>query len=245
MCGRFNLRASASELAMFFDIVFDPPLLSQLAPRYNIAPTQPVLIVRVESDQARPALVRWGLVPGWARDPETGNRMINARGETVAEKPSFRAAFQRRRCLVPASGFYEWQKTNRSQKQPWHVHRPDDAPFAFAGIWEPWEAADGSAMETCAIITTRANTKMAPIHDRMPVILASEDFGSWLDPGNNQTAALESLLVPCPDGTLVTDRIDTHVNRPSNEGPDCLRAAPETDDVNTSDRSRPRLFEKD
>lgn len=231
---------------MFFDIVFDPPLLAELAPRYNIAPTQPVLIIRVESERVTPARVRWGLVPGWARDPGAGNRMINARGETVAEKPSFRTAFRQRRCLVPATGFYEWQKTNGTGKQPWHVHRPDDGPFAFAGIWEHWEAADGSTLETCAIITTRANATMAPIHDRMPVILAREDLDCWLDPDNNEPAILESLLVPCPDKTLVADRIDTHVNRPSHEGPDCLRASRGTDGADTSDRGpHPTLFDKD
>ena len=227
MCGRFNLRSSAAELASFFDIVFDPPLQATLAPRFNIAPSQPVLVVRTESDPVSAALVNWGLVPGWAKDPTVGNRLINARCETVSEKPSFRAAFSRRRCLVPATGFYEWQKTGGRGKQPWHIHRPDDSPLAFAGIWEHWEADDGSALETCAIITTAANSRMEPIHHRMPVILDPADFPAWLDPEHEDRDRLESLMVPCPAGALVTDRIDTWVNRPANEGPGCLQPAAE------------------
>ena len=225
MCGRFNLRTPASELASFFDIVFDPPLQAALAPRFNIAPSQPVLVIRGESDRVAADLVNWGLVPGWAKDPTVGNRMINARCETVAEKPSFQAAFRRRRCLVPATGFYEWQKTGGREKQPWHIHRPDDSPLAFAGIWERWEADDGSALETCAIITTAANSRMDPIHHRMPVILEPADFPAWLDPEHDDRDRLESLMVPCPDEELVTEPIDTWVNRPANEGPDCLRPA--------------------
>ena len=225
MCGRFNLRTPVAELASFFDIVFDPPLQATLAPRFNIAPSQPVLVVRTESDQVSASLVNWGLVPGWTRDPAVGNRMINARCETVSEKPSFRAAFSRRRCLVPATGFYEWQKTGGRGKQPWHIHRPDDSPLAFAGIWEHWEADDGSALETCAIITTAANSRMEPIHHRMPVIVEPADFSAWLDPEHDDRDRLESLMVPCPDGALVTDRIDTWVNRPANEGPGCLQPA--------------------
>jgi len=225
MCGRFNLRTPASELASFFDIVFDPPLQATLAPRFNIAPSQPVLVIRGEFDRVAADLVNWGLVPGWAKDPTVGNRMINARCETVAEKPSFQAAFRRRRCLVPATGFYEWQKTGGREKQPWHIHRPDDSPLAFAGIWERWEADDGSALETCAIITTAANSRMDPIHHRMPVILEPADFPAWLDPEHDDRDRLESLMVPCPDQELVTEPIDTWVNRPANEGPDCLRPA--------------------
>ncbi len=225
MCGRFNLRTPASELASFFDIVFDPPLQAALVPRFNIAPSQPVLVIRGESDRVAADLVNWGLVPGWAKDSTVGNRMINARCETVAEKPSFRAAFRRRRCLVPATGFYEWQKTGGRGKQPWHIHLPDDSPLAFAGIWEHWETDDGSALETCAIITTAANSCMEPIHHRMPVILGPADFSAWLDSEHDDRDRLESLMVPCPDEVLVTDPIDTWVNRPANEGPDCLRPA--------------------
>ncbi len=225
MCGRFNLRTPASELATFFDIVFDPPLQASLAPRFNIAPSSPVLVVRAAADRNEPTLVNWGLVPGWAKDPSIGNRMINARGETVAEKPSFRSAFRHRRCLVPASGFYEWQKLTGSRKQPWHIHRPDDLPLAFAGIWEHWEADDGSVLQTCAIITTDANAQMAPIHHRMPVLLEPTDFPAWLDPQHDDHDQLQGLLQPCPDETLVADPIDTWVNRPANDGPDCLLPA--------------------
>lgn len=224
MCGRFNLRTSASELAAFFEIVFDSTLADTLAPRFNIAPSQPVLVIAssTETPGRTPQLVQWGLVPGWARDPSLGTRMINARGETVAEKPSFRAAFRHRRCLIPATGFYEWQRTDGPRKQPWHIHRADEAPFAFAGIWEHWEAPDGSVLQSCAIITTSPNTLLTRIHDRMPVILARSDYDRWLNPAHQDRGSLEALLVPSPVDELVADPISDYVNRPANDGPRCI-----------------------
>ena len=175
MCGRYTLSSNYHDLEVRFSF---KGLDLDYRPRYNIAPSQKVLTVTNEED-INTKFMRWGLIPSWAKDPKIGNRMINARCETVAEKPSFQAAFRRRRCLVPATGFYEWQKTGGREKQPWHIHRPDDSPLAFAGIWERWEADDGSALETCAIITTAANSRMDPIHHRMPVILAPDDYGTW------------------------------------------------------------------
>jgi putative SOS response-associated peptidase YedK len=234
MCGRFNLRTTASELAEFFDIVLDPQLELSLTPRFNIAPSQPVLVIRNHADHAETANLEWGLVPAWARNTAAGKRMaplINARGETVSDKPSFRSAFQHRRCLMPASGFYEWQKTTGATKQPWHIHRPDDALMAFAAIWEQRQDDDGSVIESCAIITTEANSLMAPIHHRMPVVLEPPDFAAWLDPHISSHERLEPihrLLRPCPDDALVAEPIDTQINRPANEGPDCLRPANST-----------------
>ena len=224
MCGRFNLRTPASQLAAFFDIVFDPPLQTSLAPRFNIAPSQPVLVVRraAAADRTPGALGNWGLVPSWAKDPSIGNRMINARGETVAEKPSFRSAFRHRRCLVPASGFYEWQKMTGSRKQPWHIHRPDDAPLAFAGIWEHWEAEDGSVLQTCAIITTDANSQMAPIHHRMPVILDPDVWDIWLDPALEKPSDVLPLLGPCTDEHIEAYPVSRYVNSPRNDDAKCI-----------------------
>ena len=224
MCGRFNLRTPASELAAFFEIVFDSPLAETLVPRFNIAPSQPVLVIgsHAENPSRTPMLVQWGLVPGWAKDPSLGTRMINARGETVAEKPSFRAAFRHRRCLVPATGFYEWQRTDGPRKQPWHIHRRDEAPFAFAGIWEHWEAADGSVLQSCAIITTSPNPLLTGIHDRMPVVLSPSNYDRWINPLHQDCESLEALMVPCPTTELVADPVSDYVNRPGNDGQRCV-----------------------
>jgi len=172
MCGRFSLIVDASVLAGVFEI--DPP--QNLRPRFNIAPTQTIPIVRAGSEQPREwAEVRWGLVPSWAKDPKIGARMINARGETVAEKPSFRSAVKNRRCLIPADGFYEWAKTDTG-KQPNYIHFADGRAFAFAGLWERWHTSEGEALATCTIITTTPNDLVAGLHDRMPVILAPGVF---------------------------------------------------------------------
>ncbi|MCS7040325.1 MAG: SOS response-associated peptidase, partial [Anaerolineae bacterium] len=180
MCGRFTLTASGDELASLFDLEQAP----NLEPRYNIAPTQPVAVVRLDREGRRRefTLMRWGLIPSWAKDIHIGNRLINARAETLTEKPAFRTAFRRRRCLIPANGFYEWQKPTAGRKQPYFIGLPDRRPFAFAGLWEHWEGADGSVLDSCAIITTAANERVRVLHDRMPVILERTDFGDWLDP---------------------------------------------------------------
>jgi putative SOS response-associated peptidase YedK len=174
--------------------VFDAPLFE---PRYNVAPTQTVPIVKTKDAGWESALVRWGLIPAWARDAKIGYRLINARADTVATKPSFRSAFKRRRCLVPADGFYEWQKAGKG-KQPFYIHRKDEEPFAFAGLWEAWEnPEDGKEIQSCSLVTTEANALMAPIHDRMPVILDSATCDRWLDadePAND----LLRLLKPFP-----------------------------------------------
>ncbi len=193
--------------------------------RFNIAPTQPVAVVRLDpqSDEPRRELVwlRWGLIPSWAKDPAIGNRMINARAETAAEKPAFRAAFRRRRCLVAADGFYEWQRTG-GKKQPYFIHLHDDRPFGFAGLWESWEGPDHSHIESCTLLTTGPNELLRPIHDRMPVILGPESYAPWLDPAVQQPEQLLPLLQPYPSEAMTADAVGTFVNSPRNDGPQCI-----------------------
>ena len=220
MCGRFTLHTSPEQLAEHFDLEETPPL----AARYNIAPTQPVAIVRPdrEASSREWALVHWGLIPSWAKEPGIGARMINARGETVAEKPSFRAALRRRRCLLPADGFYEWKKEGRS-KQPFHIRLRSQEPFAFAGLWETWTAPDGSELQSCTLITTEANELMATVHDRMPVILAPEDYAQWLGTGKDADAReidqLQHLLRPFDAELMEAYPVSQQVNNPQVEGP--------------------------
>lgn len=221
MCGRFTLRAPASVIAEQFSL-FDLPSLS---PRYNIAPTQTVAVVRQvgQAGGAGRELVnlRWGLIPHWAKDPAIGNRMINARSESVAEKPAYRTALRRRRCLVAADGFYEWQPGGR-RKQPYFIRMKDDLPFGFAGLWETWEGPENSYIESCTIITTDANELMAPIHDRMPVIVDPKDYGLWLDTSIQDPARLLPLLCPLHGDVLVAEPVGTRVNSPANDDAACI-----------------------
>jgi len=219
MCGRFTLITPAEALAEQFQL-FEIP---SLAPRYNIAPTQPVAAVRrVPGDGQRElVLLRWGLVPFWAKDPGIGARMINARSETVAEKPAFRAAFRRRRCLVPADGFYEWRRLERG-KQPFYVRLRDERPFAFAGLWEHWEGPDETAIDSCTLLTTEPNDLIRPVHSRMPVILSPKDYDLWLDPGVQKAELLQPLLRPYPSEGMLAYPISTWVNKPKNDSPRCI-----------------------
>jgi len=224
MCGRFTLRAPASVVAEQFGVLDAEPL----RPRYNIAPTQPVAVVRrgpKSTDAPRQlVMLRWGLVPSWAKDPKIGNRLINARAETVAEKPAFRSALRRRRCLVAADGFYEWRQAGKA-RQPYFIHLVDDRPFAFAGLWELWEGPDHTVLETCALITTEANALMASIHDRMPVILSPDDYALWLDPAIQDPKELQPLLRPYPSEAMAAHPVSTHVNNPRNDDPRCVAPA--------------------
>jgi putative SOS response-associated peptidase YedK len=221
MCGRFTLSVSGAEVAEWFGLS-GPPAVE---PRYNIAPTQPVAIIRAAPDgPARHlSLARWGLVPSWAQDLAFGNRMINARAETVADKPAFRSAFRRRRCLIPASGFYEWRAQDGG-KQPYLIGLAGGRPFALAGLWETW-GPGGEAVESCAILTTQANALMRPIHERMPVILAPADYGLWLDGKVQDPARLQPLLRPYADGEMVAHAVSTWVNNPRHDDPRCLEPA--------------------
>lgn len=206
---------------------FRVPEVPELPLRFNVAPTQPVGVVLPTAAGRRFTLMRWGLIPFWAEDPKIGSRLINARADTVATKPAFRAAFKERRCLVVADGFYEWQASD-GKKQPFLIHKADDRPFAFAGLWERWRGPDGSPIETCAIITTDANDLMRPLHLRMPVILRPDDYDRWMEA--KAPEGLQSLLRPYPGRDLVATPVSTRVNNARNDGPECaapLGAGPE------------------
>jgi putative SOS response-associated peptidase YedK len=219
MCGRYTLTIDAAVLADFFAIGEVPVLV----PRYNIAPTQAVPVVRIDAEGRRLwSEVRWGLIPFWAKDTRIGARMINARAETVADKPAFRTAFHRRRCLIPADGFIEWKK-EAGGKQPHLIRFADGRPFAFAGIWEQWRPADGDALESCAIITTGANDLVAAVHDRMPVILPPDTHSRWLGPTASQESGLTELLVPHAGDEMEAVAVNPRVNSPANDDPECLQ----------------------
>jgi len=222
MCGRFALRASLHQLIDQF--LFTPGPDLTLKPRFNIAPTQPIMAVRYGNDDCPRELAafHWGLVPSWANDPDMGARMINARSETVAAKPSFREAFRHRRCLIPADGYYEWQKEGR-RKQPHFFHRADHQPFAFAGLWESWtDPQSGQSRESTTILTRAANDVTRPIHDRMPVILEVEDYERWLDPRLTDQDSLQSLVMSPGPEDLAVDRVSMRVNSPRNDDEGCL-----------------------
>ncbi len=219
MCGRFTLSTPAQTLQKLFDL----PEVRELTPRYNIAPSEMLATVRLpEGKPSRElALLRWGLIPPWADDPDVGNRMINARAETVATSPAFRGAFRRRRCLVPADGFYEWQRQGR-QKQPFYLHMRDGSPFAFAGLWEHWKGPEGQVIESCTLITTEPSDLVRPVHNRMPVILAPDDYALWLDPGVQDVEALKALLRPYPPVQMEAYPVSQMVNSPANDDPACV-----------------------
>ncbi|MEW6094333.1 MAG: SOS response-associated peptidase [Chloroflexota bacterium] len=219
MCGRFALFLDPADLAEAFPEYTFP---AQVAPRYNIAPTQPILAVPNDGSDKADFFV-WGLIPSWAKDPSIGNRLINARAETLAEKPAFRAAYKYRRCVIFASGFYEWQaRPGTKTKVPHFIHLKSGEPFAFAGLWERWEAPDGSEVRSAAIITTEPNELMRPLHNRMPVILSRLDLQEWLDPTPRFPVDLKSLLVPFPADEMEAYPISTLVNSPGNDRPEIL-----------------------
>ncbi len=226
MCGRFAQYSSGADLDAQFDAIpgEDPP-----PPRYNIAPGSALLAVRADLAGKRAfTTLHWGLIPSWAKDRKIGYRTINARAETVAEKPSFRAAFRHRRCLIPADGFYEWQAT-AAGKQPYFIARRDRQPFAFAGLWEQWtDPATGDRLDSATIIVTAANDLVRTIHDRMPVILSPVDYGVWLDPTLTEPEALKPLLQPFDPDLMMAHPVDRRINAPSQDDPaliEPLRAA--------------------
>ena len=219
MCGRYNLITDAEALVDFFEIDQVRFEASGLGPRYNIAPGQNVPIIRNAGHCNELLLARWGLVPHWSREPGTKYSTINARAETVAEKPSYRDAFKRKRCLIPANGFYEWRRDG-DKKTPHHIHAPDNSLLAFAGLWDHWEK-QGEGFDSCSIIVTAASRAMQPIHERMPVILNPAQYSTWLNPAHYNRAQLESMLVPYA-GSLEIDQISRFVNSPENDGPGCV-----------------------
>ena len=224
MCGRFTQRLSWAELHELMDLIGPP---RNLRPRYNVAPSQDVAVVRAVDGGRSVSMLRWGLMPAWAKDPAIGYRLINARSETVAEKPSFRSAYRRRRCLIPADGFYEWQRLGKI-RQPWLFGLRDGAPFALAGLWERWTVPEGAELtgslaelgagdpvETCTILTTAANETVAPVHGRMPVILPRDACDPWL-------AGEDVSLAPFAADAMTAHPVSTLVNRPANDDPRCV-----------------------
>lgn len=220
MCGRYTLSDPGDLLT---DLGVEVPEDVGFKPRYNIAPTQAVAAVRnaPQNSHRELWLLHWGLIPSWAKDHTIGNRMINARSETVAEKPSFRNAFKRRRCLILSDGFYEWVKVGKA-KQPHHITLQGGRPFVFAGLWEHWTKGQAGPIESCTILTTEANEKIRPLHHRMPVILGRDSWDLWLDPSVEDPAALLPLLKPYPDEEIEYRAVSTLVNNPRNDVAECL-----------------------
>jgi len=225
VCGRYVQASSPELLAERFGV--DDVQVKEHAPAYNVAPRAEVPAVRRRKDRTVLSRLRWGLVPSWAKDPKIGDRLINARAESLAAKPAYRTAFAKRRCLIPADGFYEWQaRPGQKRKQPMFVHRRDGEPMAFAGLWEAWrdpeQGEDADWLRTCAIVTTTANDLLAPIHDRMPVILPESAWDTWLDP-DPDSRALQSLLVPAPAELVVAYPVSPLVNSAKHDGPELVQ----------------------
>jgi putative SOS response-associated peptidase YedK len=221
MCGRLAFFSPREALMRLFGLTSAP----ELEPRYNVAPSQPLAVVITTGSHGRELrLMRWGLVPYWAADKRIGARLINARVETLTTKPAFREAFERRRCLVLADGYYEW---GGAVREPYFVRRPDHEPFALAGLFERWHDRDtGEVLESCVIITGQASAPVAVIHNRMPIVIPREAYSAWLDPTQRDTANVERLLISNEREPLVTERVGRRVNNPANEGADLIRPAP-------------------
>lgn len=222
MCGRFTLTAEPDTLKEIFEISDIDN--SQLEPRYNIAPTQMVATVlyNYETEQRECQFLRWGLIPHWSKDSSGGAKMINARAETLAEKPSFRSAFKRRRCLVVADGFYEWKRLE-TKKQPYYFQLKNKQPFAFAGLWEEWHSPENEKITSCTIVTTEANELLQPIHHRMPVIIQQSDYERWLDPQLQKTEPLQELLRSYEAENMSAHTVSIKVNNPKHSSPECIR----------------------
>ena len=219
MCGRFTLTVDPADLR---DAFADYTFPAHFAPRFNIAPSQPILAIPNDNKHTADFFL-WGLIPSWAKDPSMGQRLINARGETLAEKPSFRGSFKYKRCLILADGFYEWKSQPGSKTRiPHFIYMKDRQPFAFAGLWDEWHSPDGGLLRTAAIITVAPNELMAPIHDRMPAILQPSDHGTWLDPAPGKSDQLLPLLKPFPANRMEAHPVGTLVNSPANDRPELV-----------------------
>jgi putative SOS response-associated peptidase YedK len=219
VCGRFAFYSAHEAVRDLFGVADAP----EIAPHWNIAPTRYVPVVRTDASGARRlAMLYWGLVPSWAKEKAIGARMINARAETLADKPSFRTALRRRRCLVLANGYYEWQK-REGAKQPYYIRLASEEPFGMAGLWESWVEREGEApLESCTIVTTAAHPELAPIHDRMPVVMLPEHYGAWLDPSVQDPGLLAPLLVPRPGAQFAMVPVSRRVNDARNDGPELV-----------------------
>ena len=219
MCGRFTLTINPADLQDAFSNYNFPV---RFAPRFNIAPSQPILAIPNDNKLAADFFV-WGLIPMWAKDPTIGSRLINARGETLAEKPSFRGSYRHKRCLILADGFYEWKSIgDKKTKTPYYIHMQDRQPFAMAGLWDSWESPDGSSLKTCTIITTTPNELMETIHDRMPVILHPRDYAKWLDAAPQTPENLQPLIKPFNADAMSAYPVSTLVNMPANDMPELV-----------------------
>jgi putative SOS response-associated peptidase YedK len=219
MCGRFTLTIDPAELQ---DVYGEYSFPSQFSPRFNIAPTQPVLAIPNDGNKAANFFV-WGLIPSWAKDLSIGDRLINARAETLAEKPAFRGSYKYKRCLVLADGFYEWKaQPGTKSKVPYFVYLKSRQAFAFAGLWDEWNGPDGSQVKSCTIVTTTPNRLMAPIHNRMPVILSPDAYAQWLDPAVQSPDNLAALLKPFPAEEMAAHPVSTFVNNPKSDQPECV-----------------------
>jgi len=222
MCGRFAQIFPTEDLINFFEVTDSLPLQS----RYNIAPTQNVAVIRATEHHRQLAILRWGLIPRWANDLSIGNKTFNARSETVHAKPSFKSALKSRRCLIPASGFYEWDKIGKS-RQPYYFSRRDGQPIAFAGLWEEWtDCQSDGIIESCTILTTSANQTVGLIHERMPVIIGFNDYGLWLSHKVQRIEELRDLFRPAAENILRIVPVTTYVNKVGQEGPDCVAPVP-------------------
>ena len=221
MCGRFAQKSDPKRIAKQFGVSEVPAAEA----RYNVAPTQDLLCVREGGDGREMTFFKWGLVPSWAKDPSMGSRLINARSETVTEKPAFREAFKRRRCIVPADGFYEWQRQG-GRRQPYFFRMRDEAPFGFAGLWDRWEGEDGRVLNSCTILTTEANEAVRPVHDRMPVILPPADYDLWLEQDVRKRDLLAELLRPYPASEMTSHPVSPAVNSPRSQGESLIEQVP-------------------
>ena len=219
MCSRVTLRSERDRILREFGI---EQLTFDYKPRYNISPTENLLVLSEREGQPRLAMLRWGLVPSWAEDPSIGNKLINARAETLAEKPSFRDAYKKRRCLILVDGFFEWQQVDR-RRLPSYIHQTDDRPMSFAGLWETWNKGD-EPLATCTIVTTGPNELVAPLHNRMPAIIPPEERDAWLD-SDTPPEIIRSLLRPYEGGDLEAYRVSVKVNTPGYDAPDCIELA--------------------
>ena len=216
MCGRFTLTVDPTQLEDIFPWAV---IMHDLVPRYNISPSQPVAAIP-NTPEYQMEYFRWGLIPAWAKDPSIGNRMINARAETLAEKPSFKTALKKRRCLIPADGFYEWKLSPEGKtKTPYYIRLSSGRAFALAGLWDTWSAPDGSQIKTCTIITTLPNSLISPIHNRMPVILPQESYRQWLEPGEVNPSIVNQLLTSYPANQMEAYAVSREVNDPKNDNP--------------------------
>jgi putative SOS response-associated peptidase YedK len=220
VCGRYASTSPPPRLAAYFDATIRETLAE---PSWNTAPTDPVHAVLEAEGERRLDVLRWGLVPWWSKDTRGAARMINARAETIATKPAYREAFERRRCIIPADGFYEWRRLDDGKtKQPYFIRRADGDPMAFAGLGAIWRTPDDGRLRTCSVVTTKANETVAPLHDRMPVVLPPSAWDAWLDPANQDTMTLARLLVPVPAGLLAAHPVSNLVNDVRNNGPELI-----------------------